>query len=428
MSGIIATDVELLAPAGSWESLNAALLAGADAVYFGVGKLNMRSRGAVNFAVDELQSIVRRCHASGAKAYLTLNNILYDDELEEAGRLCAAAAQAQIDAVICHDLAAIDLAVQSGLKIHLSTQANVSNFQALKFYSRFADAVVLARELDLKKIAGIARCIEEQQVCGPSGQLLRLETFVHGALCVAISGKCQMSLAQFNHSANRGDCLQSCRRAYEVRDVQTGQQLVVDNNYVMSPKDLCTIGCLDEIIGAGVRILKVEGRGRPADYVQVVIQCYREAVEAIADGSYCSERIAQWRTRLATVFNRGFWEDGYYLGRTGDEWCGVSGSKATEAKVKVGRVVNYFSKPGVAEIQLQETSVRAGEELLVIGPATGAVRFCLQEMLVNEQPRIGACQGQHFTCKTPLKVRRNDKVFRIEARTARQSTVQQSSV
>ncbi len=406
--------IEVLAPAGSWESLTAALKSGADAVYFGVGKLNMRARAAMNFEESDLMEIVSRCHQSGARAHLTLNNVVYDEELEAIESLCAAASAARVDAVICHDLAVIERVQAVGLPIHLSTQANISNIAAVRFFARYAEVMVLARELNLEQIRTIARKVDEEKICGPEGKRVRLEAFVHGALCVAISGKCHMSLAQYNHAANRGDCLQNCRRSYTVRDTQTGDELEIDNEYVMSPRDLSTIACLPELLGAGISVLKIEGRGRDAHYVSTVVTCYREAVEAIRKGSFTTERVSHWQERLAAVFNRGFWEGGYYLGKTGSEWSAFSGNRATVRKVKVGRVVNYFQKVGVAEIQLQHEGVSCGDTLLITGHTTGALSWNLETLQVDEQTRQRADKGEHLTCPTPEPVRRNDMVFRLE--------------
>lgn len=406
--------IEVLAPAGSWESLSAGLQAGADSVYFGVGQLNMRARAALNFGEEDLPAIVERCHASGARAYLTLNNIIYDDELAAVENLCARALSAGVDAVICHDFAVLEVVAAAGLPIHLSTQANVSNFRAVKAYARYAEVIVLARELGLAQIAAIHRQVGEQQLCGPGGQPLRLEAFVHGALCVAISGKCQMSLYQFNHSANRGDCLQSCRRAYTVTDSETGDQLEIDNNYVMSPKDLCTIGCLDQLLAAGIDVLKIEGRGRSADYVATTVSCYREAVAAIRAGSFDEQAVAAWRARLASVFNRGFWEGGYYLGHTGSEWSGYAGNRATVRKFQIGRVNNYYATPKVAELELFNGDIRAGDALMVIGPTTGSVRFIAEGMVCDGQEVQAASRGQSITVQVPVAVRRNDKVFLLQ--------------
>lgn len=409
--------VEILAPAGSWEALAAALQAGADSVYFGVGKLNMRARAAMNFTTQDLPEIVNRCHNIGVRAYLTMNNVLYDEEAAEARSMVCAAADAKIDAIICHDFSVVQVVREAGLPVHLSTQANIANLAAVRFYAQFADVVVLARELTLPQIQHITRAVAAEDIRGPSGRLVRIEAFVHGALCVAISGKCQMSLAHYDHSANRGDCLQSCRRAYTVTDSQTGQAFAIENEYVMSPKDLCTIGCLDDIITAGVEILKIEGRGRSADYVAATVSCYREARDAISAGNFTEAAVAQWRARLDAVFNRGFWEGGYYLGRKGEEWSGYSGNRARETKQQIGRVHNYFAKPGIVELELTEADLPAGSTLLVMGPTTGVVRFRADSLLVEGQPVNTAPKGTHATCFIGDKVRRNDRLFLLKEKT-----------
>jgi len=407
--------IELLAPAGSWEALRAALSAGADAVYFGVGKLNMRARAAMNFKECDLEDIMSACHERGVRGYLTINNVIYDSELPDLDRLIGLAAEAGVDAVICHDLAVIQRVANAGLPVHLSTQANISNIEAVAFHAQFADVVVLARELNLEQIRSIAESVVSRSLRGPSGELVRLEAFVHGALCVAVSGKCGMSLAQTNHSANRGDCLQSCRRSYRVTDTQTGEELVVDNEYVMSPRDLCTIVCLDEILESGISVLKIEGRGRSADYVSTVVSCYREAIESVAGASFSEEKVADWTERLRKVFNRGFWEGGYYMGRATEQWSGYSGNRATERKMQVGVVHNFFGGAGVAEIRIQNIGLKRGEAVMVTGPTTGVLRFCPDELRVNEECRGEANPGDHVTCRVPEKVRRNDKVFVVRS-------------
>jgi putative protease len=417
-SSSMATDlstVELLAPAGSWESLEAALQAGADAVYFGVGNLNMRARAAMNFSDEDLAEIVTRCHAAGTRAYLTLNTVVYDRELPAVEEACRAAAKAGVDAVICHDMAVIQAAREEGLAVHLSTQANVSNFQALRFYSQFAEVVVLARELGLASIREIARQVQSAGTFGPSGKPIRLEAFIHGALCVAISGKCNMSLYQTGHSANRGDCLQTCRRSYTVKDRETGKGLEIENHHVMSPKDLCTVGMLDQLLAAGVTVLKIEGRGRSADYVKTVVGSYRQALEAIREGRYNVALAAQLREELETVFNRGFWDGGYYLGISGDEWAGVSGNRATQKKRQIGIVRNFYEQVSVMELQLQTEGVATGDHLRVMGPTTGCVDFTLDELRVEETVKDAAAKGESLTCKVPEPVRRGDKVFLVKS-------------
>ena len=330
-----------MAPVGSWESLQAAIQGGANAVYFGVGKLNMRSRSAANFMVDDLDRIVNIASASGVRTYLTVNTIIYNDEIGEMHTLLEAAKKAGVSAIIASDMAVISYANRIGLEVHISTQCNVSNTEAVRWYSQFADVIVTARELPLRQVAEITQYIRDNSIRGPKGELVQIEVFAHGALCMSVSGKCYLSLDNYNYSANRGACLQLCRRGYIVKDKESDLELEIDNEYIMSPKDLCTIGFLDKIVKAGVRVLKIEGRGRSADYVRTVTECYREAVEAIADGTYSKEKIESWMARLATVFNRGFW-DGYYLGRRLGEWSERYGSQATENKVYLGLIRNYF--------------------------------------------------------------------------------------
>ena len=403
-----------MSPCGSWESLRAALQGGADAVYFGVGKLNMRSRSAANFTVDDLPRIVQTCREAGVRTYLTVNTIIYNSEIDEMHRLLDAALAAGISAVIASDMAVIAYAHRIGLEVHISTQCNVSNTEAVRWYSQFADVVVTARELSLGQVAEITQYIRQNDIRGPKGELVQVEVFAHGALCMSVSGKCYLSLDNYNYSANRGACLQLCRRGYIVKDKESDLELEIDNEYIMSPKDLCTIGFLDKIVKAGVRVLKIEGRGRSADYVRTVTECYREAVEAIADGSYSQERIAEWTQRLATVFNRGFW-DGYYLGRRLGEWSDRYGSQATEQKVYLGPVHNFFGRIGVAEVQLQTNeTLRVGDEVVVIGETTGVYRATIQELRTDRDPVPEVHQGDRFSFKTTEPLHRGDKVYRID--------------
>ena len=404
----------LLAPAGSFESLEAALQNGAGAVYFGAGRLNMRARAAVNFTPDDLPEIVRRCHAKQAKAWLTLNTILYDGEVDEVRELCRQARTAGIDAVIAMDPAVIGAAAETGLPVHLSVQANISNMESVRFYSRCADAVVLARELTLEQIARICRGIREQEIRGPSGELVKVEVFIHGALCVAISGRCYMSLAEFNSSANRGGCFQSCRRKYLVRDADNGMEFTIDNQYVMSPKDLCTIECLDAILDSGVSILKIEGRGRSADYVARTVSIYRKAVDLWLSGKRPSpEQRAEWKRALAEVFNRGFWEGGYYLGRKPGEWAGCGDNRATMKKCFLGTVVNYYPKAKAAEVRLSAESLHNGTHLLVTGNTTGAVEVEADGLRVDDVPVPCAEKGSFATFPCETKLRPGDKVYRL---------------
>jgi putative protease len=407
--------IELMAPAGSQAALSAAIDAGADSVYFGVGKLNMRARSA-DFTADDLPGIALRCREAGVKSYLALNTIVYDDEMNEMQSLCDAAKAADVSAVIATDIATIEYARSIGLEVHISVQANVANFQALEFYSRYADTVVLARELTLEQISNVWKKVQEHDVRGPSGELVRLELFGHGALCVAVSGKCYMSLAQNNHSANRGACLQTCRRSYRVTDEETGEELVIDNKHVMSPKDLCTVQYLDKIAAAGISVLKLEGRARTADYVAVTTRVYREALDALADGTYDSENCQPWIDKLSKVFNRGFWHGGYYCGKPLGEWSGNSHSQATETRDQIGILSNFFAKLNVAEFKLIKHSIMPGDQLLVEGPTTGAVRFAAENLHVDGKPVESAAPGDLVTVALPVKARRQDKVFLLASR------------
>jgi putative protease len=412
--------IELMAPAGSWESLAAALRAGAHSVYFGVGNINMRARAANNFAVSDLREITAKCHRCGAKAYLTLNTILFDEELAEAQTLCHQAQLAGIDAVIAADPAVLQIARAEGLSVHLSVQANVTNLAAVQFFSSFADVVVLARELSLAQIQGIIAGIRERRILGPSGQLMRVEIFAHGALCVAFSGKCQMSLSLYGPkaSASRGACFQPCRRNYRVTDQETGSELAIEGHQVMSPKDLCTLPFLDQILDAGVAVLKIEGRGRAADYVATVVRVYHEAIEAWQAGTF-AERSATgaWMTELKTVFNRGFWEGGYYLGKPLGEWTAASAPASTEKKVYVGDITKYYPKLGVAEVLVRADPLTVGEEVWIIGATTGAVRQGVTELRLGEAgtPANRAGKGEVAAFAVTGKVRVGDKVYHIAA-------------
>ena len=403
-----------MAPVGSWESLQAALQGGANAVYFGVGKLNMRSRSAANFTVDDLPRITAIALGAGVRTYLTVNTIIYNSEIEEMHRLLEAAKEAGVSAIIASDMAVISYANSIGLEVHISTQCNVSNIEAVRWYAQFADVIVTARELPLSQVAEITRFIADEDVRGPRGNLVQIEVFAHGALCMSVSGKCYLSLDNYNYSANRGACLQLCRRGYIVKDKESDLELEIDNEYIMSPKDLCTIGFLDKIVRAGVRVLKIEGRGRSADYVRTVTECYREAVEAIADGSYSQKKIDGWMQRLSTVFNRGFW-DGYYLGRRLGEWSERYGSQATEQKVYLGPVQNYFGRIGVAEVHLQTNeTLHVGDEVMVIGETTGVYRDTIREMRTDRDPVPEVHQGDRFSFATTATLHRGDKVYRID--------------
>jgi putative protease len=405
-------DVELLAPAGSYESLQAAIQGGADAVYFGAGNLNMRSRSSHNFSASEISEVLTICKSKGIKAYLTLNTILYDQDLSGMDELLIAALEAKVDAVIVSDLAAINRAFELGLKVHISTQANITNLEAVKFYSRFADVMVLARELTLEQVAFIAREIKNNNITGPSGNLVRLEVFIHGALCMAVSGKCYLSLHQQGVSANRGECLQICRRAYTVKDKETGQELQIDNEYIMSPADLCTIGFLDHVLESGVQVLKIEGRARSPEYVKIVTRCYREAIEAIKQEDFSSIKIDKWQKELDTVFNRGFW-DGYYLGRKLGVWSEKYGSRATHRKVYVGKITNYFSKLQVAELLVEAKQLNRGEKVIITGPTTGVLETAVEEIRLDLGAVETTSKGDLVSFKVPGKVRRNDQLYKI---------------
>jgi putative protease len=404
--------MELMAPAGDFESLLAAAQGGADSVYFGVKQLNMRARSSHNFRLKELPRVVDVAHGEGMKAYLTLNTVLYDKELPLMRKIVDEAAGAGVDALIISDQAALQYARSRGMEVHLSTQLNISNTETLKFYAGFADVVVLARELNLKQVKKIAANIRKEKITGPSGELIRIELFAHGALCMAISGKCYLSLHEQNSSANRGTCLQTCRKAYIVTEKETGYQLEIDNEYIMSPKDLTTIDFLDLIADAGVRVLKIEGRARSPEYVYTVVRVYDEALRALEEGVYDQEKIKKWRDRLATVFNRGFW-DGYYLGRKMGEWSDRYGSHATRKKIYVGKGTNYFGKPKVAEFLIEAGELRPGDEILITGPTTGVIQTTVEELRVDDRKVSVAAKG--VKCSLPLdrKVRRSDKLYRL---------------
>ena len=362
---------EIMAPVGSREALAAALQAGADSIYFGIEALNMRAHSANHFTIRDLHEIAETCTNHGVKSYLTVNTIIYDTDLELMQQICRAAKEANISAVIASDVAVLSYCQEIGQEVHLSTQLNISNVEALRFYARFADVAVLARELNLEQVAHIHRAIEEEQICGPSGKPIRLEMFCHGALCMAVSGKCYLSLQNLGRSANRGECMQVCRRSFTVTDRETGMELDVDNKYIMSPKDLKTIGFMDKMVEAGVSVFKIEGRARAAEYVYTVVKCYKEALRAVLDGTFSPERVAEWDKQLATVFNRGFW-DGYYLGQKMGEWSKVYGSQATERKQYIGKGQKYFSRLGVGEFLLEAGGFQVGDKLLIVGPTTGA--------------------------------------------------------
>ena len=406
-------DFEIMAPVGSRESLAAALQAGADSVYFGIGQLNMRSHSANHFDISDLHDIARICNEHGVKTYLTVNTIIYDEDMDTMHTIIDAAHEAGISAVIASDVAVMVYCRQVGMEVHLSTQLNISNVEALKFYAQFADVSVLARELNMKQVSHIHDEIERQHICGPAGKPVRIEMFCHGALCMAVSGKCYMSLAAADRSANRGQCVQICRRSYIVTDAETGNQFEIDNKYVMSPKDLKTIRFLDKMMKAGVRVFKIEGRARGPEYVYTVVTCYKEALRAVLDGTFTEEKKDAWDERLATVFNRGFW-DGYYQGQTMGEWNKHYGSLATERKRLVGKVTKYFSKLNVAEIAVEAAPFEVGDKLLITGNTTGAMYLDCTEIRYDLKPVKCAEQGWLVSIPVKGKVRPNDKFFKLE--------------
>ena len=406
------SDFEIMAPVGSRESLAAAIQAGANSVYFGIGQLNMRSHSANHFTPDDLRDIVATCNSHGIKTYLTVNTIIYDEDIDTMHTIVDTAREAGVTAVIASDVAVMAYCNSVGVEVHLSTQLNISNIEALKFYARFADVAVLARELNMNQVAEIYRKIEQQHICGPKGQPVRIEMFCHGALCMAVSGKCYMSLHNTNRSANRGECVQICRRSYTATDNETGNQLEIDNKYIMSPKDLKTIRFIDRMMKSGVRVFKIEGRARGPEYVHTVVSCYREAIQSVIDGTFTEEKKDAWDTRLATVFNRGFW-DGYYQGQTLGEWNKHYGSVATEKKVLVGKVMKYFSKLSVAEVAVEAAPFNRGEKLLITGPTTGVMYLDASEIRYDLNPVDTAQQGWRVSIPVTGKVRPNDKLFKL---------------
>ena len=404
-----------MAPVGSYESLHAAIDAGADAVYFGVEGLNMRSKSSANFTLDDLRDIAATCHAAGVKTYLTVNTIIYDDELDTCRRICRAAREAGISAVIASDIAAISIARSEGVEVHISTQCNISNIEAVRFYAAFADVVVLARELNMEQVRAIHDAIVEQDIRGPRGELVRLEMFCHGALCMAVSGKCYLSLHQMNSSANRGSCTQICRRGYGVTDLETGDELKVENKYIMSPKDLCTIHFLDRMIEAGVSVFKIEGRARGPEYVRLSVEAYSQALEAACEGpaSYTPERIEAWRESLGKIFNRGFW-NGYYMGQRLGEWSSKYGSSATRVKRYVAKGVKWYSRLGVGEFFMEAGELHVGDEVVVTGPTTGALVFKVEDIRVDLKSVPRAVKGDAFSIPVPAKIRPADRLYRWE--------------
>ena len=406
------SDFEIMAPAGCWESLSAAINAGADSVYFGIEKLNMRSRSSNNFTTEDLHKIVALCKSHNVKTYLTINTIIYGEDLPLMREIVDNAKEAGVSAIIASDVAVMQYAVSKGVKVHLSTQLNISNLEALKFYAQFAEVVVLARELNMTQVSEIYKQIVEQNITGRGGEQIRIEMFCHGALCMAVSGKCYLSLHELNASANRGACMQVCRRAYRVHDVDSDIELEVDNKYIMSPKDLKTIHFMNKMMDAGVRVFKIEGRARGPEYVKTVVSCYREAIEAYLSGSFSQEKIENWDTRLAKVFNRGFW-DGYYLGQRLGEWSAAYGSKATHKKVYIGKCTNYFQKIGVAEFLIEAQGLDVNDEILVTGETTGAYEDVVNEVRVDLIPVNHVDKGVYCSIKTKEIVRRNDKLYKI---------------
>ncbi len=404
--------IELMAPAGNFESLQAAIDNGADSVYFGVEQLNMRARASINFTMDDLVEIANRCEPKGIRTYLTLNTIIYDHDLSVVKTLLTKAKEANITAVIASDQAVIASARSLGIEVHISTQLNVTNIETVKFYSLFADTMVLSRELSLRQVKSITDTIEKEQIKGPSGRLIEIEVFGHGALCMAVSGKCYLSLHSYNSSANRGACKQNCRKKYTVIEQETGFEIELDNEYMMSPKDLCTLDFLDQVIDSGINVLKIEGRGRAPEYVASVIKTYRDAIDAYHEGTFTPEKIQHWMTALNTVYNRGFWS-GYYLGQKLGEWSDNSGSSATQKKVYVGKGVHYFPKASIAEFKIEAYDIKKGDKILITGPSTGAQEMVIDDFFVNDQMAEKATKGDSCTLKVPFRIRLSDKLYKI---------------
>jgi putative protease len=403
--------IEIMAPAGSFESLMAAIQGRADSIYFGIEQLNMRAKAANNFTFDDLEKIAEICNSNNVRSYLTLNTIIYDHDLSLMKRIVDKAKAAGITAVIASDQAVINYASSIGFEVHISTQTNVTNLETIKFFSHFADVMVLARELSLKQVKSITDGIKKENITGPSGNLVEIEIFAHGALCMAVSGKCYLSLHTNNSSANRGACVQNCRRTYEVKD-EEGNELLIDNEYIMSPKDLCTIGFIDDIINAGVKVLKIEGRGRAPEYVKTVTQCYREAADAYLDGTYSKEKIEGWNQRLATVYNRGFW-DGYYLGQELGEWSEGHGSQATTRKKFLGQGVKYFPKINIAEFRIETHSLSVGDKILITGPTTGVIETTVKELRVDDKSVEKVEKGVNFSTPIDEIIRPSDKLYKV---------------
>ncbi len=405
-------NIEIMSPVGSYESLMGAIQAGANAIYFGIGQLNMRAKSSVNFTKDDLKKIISICKEHQIKSYLTVNTVLFDDELSMMKEIIDLAKENGISAVIASDISVIQYLSSKNIPVHISTQVNVTNIEAVKFYAKFADVMVLARELNLEQVKFIAESIKKENITGPSGNLIKIELFVHGALCMAVSGKCYLSLHEYNFSANRGKCLQTCRKSYVLTEKETGNELEVDNEYIMSPKDLSTIGFLNKILDAGVNILKIEGRARPAEYVKLVTSCYKEAIKSIENNTYTKEKIENWKEELSTVFNRGFW-NGYYLGQKLGEWSNEYGSKATTRKQYIGKGQNYFSKIKVAEFLLQAGSLSVGDEILITGPTTGVIKIRVKEIRVDLIAVQTAKKGETISIPIEYIVRRSDKLYKV---------------
>ena len=406
--------IELMAPAGNFESLQAALDNGADSIYFGVEQLNMRARASINFGMDDLPEISRRCSEKGVRTYLTLNTIIYDHDLSVVKTLVTKAKEANISAVIAMDQAVISVARSVNMEVHISTQINITNIETVKFYAMFADTIVLSRELSLRQVTKITDQIEKEQIKGPSGRLIEIEIFGHGALCMAVSGKCYMSLHTYNSSANRGACKQNCRKKYTVIDQETGVEMEIDNEYIMSPKDLCTIDFLDQVAEAGISVLKIEGRGRAPEYVAKVIKCYRDAIDSIANGTYDKDKVIGWMKELEKVYNRGFW-NGYYLGQKLGEWSKESGSHATQKKVYVGKGMHFFPKANIGEFLIEAYDIAVGDTILITGPTTGAQEMIIEEMYVNDEQGTEATKGDSVTLPMNFRIRPSDKLYKIVA-------------
>jgi len=404
--------IEVMAPAGSYEALMAAIHAGADSVYFGVEQFNMRARATMNFTFDDLDKIARICQENGVRTYLTLNTIVYDHDISAVRNVLKEIKEAGITAVIASDQAVIAMARSLGIEVHISTQVNITNIETVRFYAMFADTIVLSRELSLSQVRHITDAIRKEQICGPSGRLVEIEIFVHGALCMAVSGKCYLSLHSDNSSANRGACVQNCRRSYKVIDQESGNELAIENEYIMSAQDLCTIDFLDQVIDAGVTVMKIEGRGKGADYVKTTVECYREAIDSYYEGTYTREKVDNWMTRLREVYNRGFWS-GYYLGQKLGQWNDSAGSKATTRKVYLGKGQHYYDKIQVAEFKIEAYTLTVGDRILVTGPTTGAVEAVVEELHTDNGPAKEAGKGQNCSFKLSVPIRQSDKLYKI---------------